>query len=200
MLIEVEGPSGAGKSSLIKSIQTSWRGLTPINIAEVEFKAHSGLGWTLGTFMRGLNVSPEPLEALFLYCARTAARTQLVLEHIANDRVVFADRFRLSLKVAASEAGLGPDAAEFLVGFATRSIEPDVTVLLDVQHEVHCHRLAERGHQPIPGEEFEDNRRYFRDAAASQSGRKLILDTSNLTLAEVRAAVVGRLPIAGGVT
>lgn len=111
---------------------------------------------------------------------------------------MLSDRFRLSLHVAARQAGLGQDAAETMVRVATRELVPSYTVLLDIDHATHCRRIAERGHQALARAEFDMTRQYFDEAFDSVPAPKIRLDTSVLTLDEVPAAVVDQLPALGG--
>src|SRR5690606_28799038 len=71
MLIEIEGPSGAGKSSLIRRLCTAaqFAHRPVVNLADRE-KVTTDPGWRVGDLMRGIGQRLDPLEAVFLYCAR----------------------------------------------------------------------------------------------------------------------------------
>lgn len=199
MLIEIEGPSGAGKTSLAKSLcdRSDHLARAVIDIASQEELRPHDLAWTLGSFMRGRDMPVEPLEATFLYGARTAARARLVTE-LCDEGILILDRFRFSLYVTARRAGLAPGTTGAFVDLATRGLVPDYTVLLDVDYETHCHRLTKRGHLPMAVPEFEPARTLFWDAYTSAPAPKLCLDTSALNAQEVQAAVLAHLPIPGG--
>lgn len=192
MLIEIEGPSGAGKTSLVATLCANPRlgGQTIVN-ADLE-RVTGDIGWQLGELMRHQDRPIEPVEKVFLYCARTAARARLVLAH--DDRaVVLCDRLRLSLQVATRRAGLPEAACQLLVDLALRGVQPDIVILLDVSHRAHSRRLAARGNDPEPARAFELTRRLFTAAYERHVGPKALIDTTELTPDQVGSAVAGHL-------
>ncbi len=190
MLVEVEGPRGAGKSTLIASLcATGAEGMTFTAAAAAEEDSTSS-GWLLGAFMRAV---PEPLpvrEAVFMYGARTAARAQAVSSLQAQGTVVLSDRLSLSLHVEARLAGATHDEARALVRMALGETAPDMTILLDVTHQVHSARMADEGREPQAAPEFLAHQEQFAQAYDSVSTAKARIDTSGLTTTEVQAAVL----------
>ncbi|MBI1758781.1 MAG: hypothetical protein HYR62_06105 [Actinobacteria bacterium] len=201
MLIEIDGPSGAGKTSLVSSLRTDrqFAGRPVVDVADVE-RATGDLGWRTGALMRETNRGDgpiDPVEAVFLYCARTAARARLVAG-LNNDRtVLLCDRLRLSLDVQARLAGLAPPHARSAVDLAVRQVRPDLLVLLDVTHPVHAHRLAARGHTAQSEITFGLIRSHFAAAFAQFTGTKLRIDTTRLSSDDVHRAVLQQLPLVG---
>lgn len=201
MLIEVEGPSGAGKTSLIANLRTvpQFAGRSVLDVGQIE-AATGDLGWRVGAFMRGYDQPIDPTEAVFLYCARAAARARLAL--VANDShaVVLCDRLLLSLQVQARLAGISSTTARELVDLAVRGLRPDLTILLDVNYPVHCRRLAGRGHPTQPETTFHRTRQMFAECYEQHPGPKLRMDTTSLAPDEVLAGVSEQLPHARAVT
>lgn len=201
MLIEIEGPSGAGKTSLIARLRTvpQFAGRSVPDVGEIE-AATGDLGWRVGAFMRGYDQPIDPTEAVFLYCARTAARARLALTANDSPAVVLCDRLLLSLQVQARLAGISSPTAEQLADLAVRGIRPDLTILLDVNYPIHCRRLAGRGQPAQPEITFHRTREIFAECYEQHPGPKLQIDTTSLAPDEVLARVSERLPHAKAVT
>jgi thymidylate kinase len=191
MLVEVEGPSGAGKTTLIDGLCADPTFSTfPVLKAADLVRSGDDTGYWLGAFMRQLGAPLDPVEAVFLYSARTAARARVVGVPLADTQiVVLCDRLRLSLFVQTRLANVDDATARAVVELATRRLSPDLTVLLDVDHESHCRRLAQRGHPAESDTAFDRIRSSFHIAYDHTSGPKLCIDTSRRTADDVRCTV-----------
>jgi dTMP kinase len=196
MLIEIEGPRGAGKSTLIEKLGADAHNSQPpfIDSRALE-QCNSDPGWLVGELMRGLGQPLPPREAVFLYCARTAARVRVISELVAPGSMVLSDRLRLSLYVQARLAGIAATDARTLMRLALHGVEPDCTVLLDTDYTSHHQRLAEQGREAQPEPEFQATRDHFAHAYRQVTGPKLCINTASMTLQGVQAAVLGWLPL-----
>lgn len=136
MFITFEGPEGSGKSSQARALATVLERVEPVRLTR-----EPG-GTPLGEQVRSLllapdTVAPEPLTELLLF---SAARAQLVREVIVpalrRGEIVVCDRFADSTR-AYQGGGLGvePEQVEAAIRLATGGLEPDLTILLDIDAE-----------------------------------------------------------------
>jgi thymidylate kinase len=201
MLIEIEGPRGAGKSTLIENLCSANACSSTqrfISAAALEQRGTEP-GWLIGALMRSLNEPLEGREAVFLYCARTAARARVIRGLLAPGTVVLSDRLCLSLHVQASLSGISPADVRTLMRLTMHEVEPDYTVLLDTDYAAHHRRLTGQGRDPQPELDFCESRARFTHAYGHLTRPKLYVSTADMTPQEVQAAVVGGLRLAGPV-
>ena len=136
MFITLEGPEGSGKSSQARALATLLERTEPVTLTR-----EPG-GTPLGEQVRSLLFAPgtvaaEPVAELLLF---SAARAQLVGEVIApalrRGEIVVCDRFADSTR-AYQGGGLGvePEQVELAIRLATGGLEPDLTILLDIEAE-----------------------------------------------------------------
>ncbi len=107
-------------------------------------------GTALGTKLRELLLDPtvrlHPRTEALLYAADRAEHVTRVIEPaLARGAVVVSDRF-IDSSIAYQGAGrrLGADEVAMLSRWATRSLVPDVTILLDIPAEVGLGRVRAR--------------------------------------------------------
>lgn len=196
VLIEIEGPRGVGKSTLIAALcaGTGRPGQHFVGAATAE-EERADPGWFLGTLMRGHDEPMPARESLFLYCARTAARARVISSLRAPGVGVLSDRLGLSLYVQARLAGIASADAWPLVRMALHEVTPDYTVLLDADYATHLQRLKEQGREPQAEPDFEAHRDYFAQAYESVPTAKVRVDTTGMTVQEVRAVILRELPL-----
>lgn len=200
MLIEIEGPSGAGKSALIVGLcagPPEAAGARRFVSAGAAEQNDDGLGWAVGTFMREYRRPMPPHEAVFLYGARAAARARMIARLRAPGVVVLADRLRLSLHVQALLAGMTPADARSMTRLATGATRPDLTVLLLVDHDGHCRRQSAACQVPQAESDFTASCAHFEAAYQEVTDPALRLDTTGITQADVRSAVLAMVSTAG---
>ncbi len=90
-----------------------------------------------------VELSPEA-EALLFAAARAQLVNDVIRPALADGRVVISDRYLdSSLAYQGSARGLGVEAVEALNRFATGGLEPDLTVLLDLDPAVAASRAGE---------------------------------------------------------
>lgn len=147
MFITLEGPEGSGKSSQIPGLAAYLRerGLTVLTTREPG-------GTVIGdqvrqVLMRMENTAMNPRTETLLFCA---ARAQFVEEvvrpHLAAGEVVISDRYADStLAYQGYGHGNSLDALRALLAFATGGLQPDLTLLLDVDPEIGLSRRKTSG-------------------------------------------------------
>ena len=147
LFLTFEGPDGSGKSTQVRLLAQALRAR---GMPVVETREPGGT--PLGERVRTVALDPgspsaTPLALSFLM---SAARAQLVDEVIspalAEGKVVITDRYSDST-AAYQSYGLGVDLADVseLTRIATRGVQPDVVVYVDIPVEVGLQRVADRG-------------------------------------------------------
>jgi thymidylate kinase len=199
MLIEIEGPRGAGKSTLIENLcaDASSPEQRFINAAAIE-RYDTDPGWLVGALMRSFNQQLEAYEAVFLYCARTAARVRIVRGLLKPDTIVLSDRLRLSLCVQARLVGINPADMRTLIRLTMSEVKPDYTILLDTDYAAHHRRFTAQAREPQPEPDFDETRAHFTHAYQRFAGPKLRINTADMSPQEVRKAVLAGLPSVQG--
>lgn len=148
VFIAIEGPEGAGKSTQV-GLLADWlrgRGRDPLVTREPG-------GTPVAEEVRRVLLDSDRLSARTELLLMLASRSTLVEEVIrpALDagRVVVTDRFHLStLAYQGYGRELPLDDVVRMNRFATGGLEPDLTVLLDVEPEVGAARRTGRGSGP----------------------------------------------------
>jgi dTMP kinase len=135
LFIAFEGGDGAGKSTqaarLAETLET--RGLTVLRTREPG-------GTPIGERLRSLVLDhghghiDAHTEALIFAASRAAHASQVIRPALERGEVVLTDRY-IDSSVAYQGAGrdLGADAVRTLNEWATSGLQPDLTVLLDVE-------------------------------------------------------------------
>ena len=149
MFITFEGPEGSGKSTQIKLLTTYLqnKGWSVITTREPG-------GTTIGDQIRAClhdvnNTAMTPAAELLLY---SASRAQLVGELIrpalAEGKIVLCDRYADStLAYQGYGRGLDLDALHQITRFATGGLQPDLTLLLDLDVETGLARRQQGGEE-----------------------------------------------------
>ena len=141
-----------------------------------------------------VELSPEG-EALLFAAARAQLVCDVIRPALAEGRVVVSDRYLdSSLAYQGSARGLGVEAIEAINTFATGGLEPDLTLLLDLDPAVAASRAGEEDRF----EQAELQRRVhgaYEELAAADQGRWRRIDADrdpaevhHDVLAEVRSA------------
>lgn len=170
-LIVLEGMDGSGKSSQV-SVVASWLSDRGQQVVSCRDPGSTLLGDAIREMLLHRHDLQMTAEAeMFLYMA---ARSQLVREVIvpaleAGNWVV-SDRFLMSNIVYQGHAGgLDPEQVRLVGGLATGGLQPDLTLLLDVDLDT----VARRLNRPLDRLEARgrDYRRRLRDGYRSEAGR-----------------------------
>lgn len=180
-----EGGDGAGKTTQLGLLEEWLRGRG----LDCERTREPG-GTPIGERIRSLvlehdqgEVDPHT-EALLFAASRAAHVTQRIRPALRAGRTVLCDRY-IDSSVAYQGAGrrLGVDQVASLNAWATEGLQPDLTVVLDVDPGVGRERREGRGGGPDRIESSEEEfhvrlRRAFLDRASSVPNRYLVLDAA----------------------
>ncbi|HVB64811.1 MAG TPA: dTMP kinase [Nitrolancea sp.] len=185
LFVTFEGPEGGGKSTQIRLVA---RRLEQLGERVVVTREPGGTAF--GEAIRGILLGfdhsamlPET-EALLNSAARAQHVVEVVRPALAQGKIVLCDRY-LDSTLAYQGAGRGLDieALSSLQRFATRSLWPDLTVLLDVPFEVGQARRVASGEPlnrfDVDSRDFHERvRAYFLEAASRQPKRWRVIDAS----------------------
>jgi dTMP kinase len=145
IFIALEGPEGAGKSTQVRRLATWLRagGVEPVVTRE---PGGTELAEAVRRVLLEADAVPARSELLLMLAARASLVDGVIRPALAAGRVVVTDRFHLST-LAYQGYGRGLALAEVadLNRFATGGLEPDVTILLDLEPEVGAARQVAAG-------------------------------------------------------
>lgn len=188
IFIAFEGGDGSGKSTQVRLLADRLRQ----EGQDVLLTREPG-GTDVGERLRSLVLDPEhaPIdavtEALIFAASRSAHVRQLITPALAAGRTVLTDRY-VDSSVAYQGAGraLGADTVAGINEWATGGLQPDLTVLLDVDTATASTRRAARAQTPggtgpdrmesEPEAFHQSIRTAFTDRAAAHPERYLVLD------------------------
>jgi dTMP kinase len=137
LFITFEGPDGSGKSTQIGLLAERLRGLGHDVLATRE-PGGTAIGDQIRAVLHDLsNTAMQPRAEILLY---SASRAQLVGEvirpHLERGGTVLCDRYADSTMAYQGHGhGLDLGVLKTIIGFATGGLQPDITVLLDVDVE-----------------------------------------------------------------
>jgi dTMP kinase len=199
LLIAFEGGDGAGKSTQAAELARALdsRGLTVLRTREPG-------GTPIGEKLRSLVLDhghghiDAHTEALIFAASRAAHASQVIRPALERGEIVLTDRY-IDSSVAYQGAGrdLGTDAVRSLNEWATAGLQPDLTVLLDVDP-------ADGRRRRTAGDAAEDRlesetddfhtriREAFLELAASRPEAYLVLD-AHLPVGELAARILARV-------
>ena len=199
LFIAFEGGDGAGKSTqaarLAETLET--RGLTVLRTREPG-------GTPIGEKLRSLVLDhghghiDAHTEALIFAASRAAHASQVIRPALERGEVVLTDRY-IDSSVAYQGAGrdLGADAVRTLNEWATSGLQPDLTVLLDVDPADGRRRRtagdAAEDRLESEADEFHTTiRGAFLELAASRPDTYLVLP-ADLPVTELAARILTRV-------
>lgn len=181
--ITLEGIDGAGKSThmawLIQALQRSGR--------DVVATREPG-GTPLGEALREILLSrPMHLEteALLMFAARREHLDKLIGPALDAGKWVVSDRFTdATYAYQGGGRGLSMEKIAVLERWVHPELQPDLTLLFDLEPRVAMERLSRTGVGPDrfereQGEFFAAVRGCYLDRARNDPGRILVLDASN---------------------
>lgn len=149
MFITFEGPDGAGKTSIIKGLKEKFQEAGERNVI---FTREPG-GSPIAEEIRNVTLDPKntemdpKTEALLIAAGRRQHIVEKIMPALKEGKIVICDRFVDSSLVYQGHAReIGMEAVAEINQFATESLQPDVTLYLDVTAEVGLARI-EKGRQ-----------------------------------------------------
>jgi dTMP kinase len=199
LFIAFEGGDGAGKSTqaalLAEALES--RGLTVLRTREPG-------GTSIGEKLRSLVLDhghghiDAHTEALIFAASRAAHASQVIRPALERGEVVLTDRY-IDSSVAYQGAGrdLGTDAVRSLNEWATSGLQPDLTVLLDVDPADGRRRRtagdATEDRLESEADEFHTTiRNAFLELAANRPDSYLVLP-ANLPVPDIAAQILARI-------
>jgi len=189
LFITFEGGEGSGKTTQLKALLTRLRSLDR-DVLETREPGGTAIGNQVrGLLLDGENARMAALAELFLY---EASRAQLVQEVIrpalAAGRIVLCDRFTDStVAYQGYGRGLDRDLIGRLNHLAANGLQPDLTLLLDLDPAVGLARVSKRlTDSRLRRDRLEDERLEFhqrvqagyRALAAEEPDRLMVLDAA----------------------
>jgi dTMP kinase len=148
VLVAFEGPEGAGKTTQVGLLEGWLResGWEPLVTRE---PGGTVVGEEVRRVLLGAESVPPATELLLMLAARSALVEAVIGPALASGRVVVTDRFHLStLAYQGYGRGLPLGDVVALNRFATGGLEPDVTILLDVDPAAGVARQRAAGRGP----------------------------------------------------
>jgi len=195
LFITFEGPEGCGKSTQIKgaSRHLRRRGVPVLVLREPG-------GTRVGEAIRKIILDGSlremtPHTELLLYLA---ARSQVVREKILpalrSGNVVICDRFEDStLAYQGAGRGLGRQDIRRMSRFARGSLEPDLTILLDLDPKKGIRRKARRDRMERESLRFHQKVRRGFLALAKRNPKRFVIISGTLSESQVAHRIKGAL-------
>ena len=184
LFVTFEGGEGSGKSTQLERLASRLRtrGLDPLKTREPG-------GTPLGEGIRELLLDParrpSPMaEALLMEAARAELVAGVIRPALAAGRIVLCDRYDDStLAYQGGGRGLDAELLRVLNRAATSGLEPDLTLLFDLDPEA---GLARRARAAMPANRLDREpdafharvRARYLELAAAEPGRFVVLDAS----------------------
>ena len=194
ILITLEGGEGSGKSTQIFKMSAV---LELMGVGHICLREPGGTA--VGEAVRAILLDPEmrgmvSRAELFLF---EAARAQLVAEVIEpaleDGQVVIVDRFYdSSTSYQGYARGMDKDNINALNKFATGMLEPDLTIVIDVEPGLGLMRATGQGADRLESESLDFHRRVgegFLAIAALEPDRVKVVDGSG-TIEEIHEAIM----------
>ncbi len=182
LFITFEGGEGCGKSSQARAL---YRRLSQLAIPVVLTHEPGGtpLGQKIGRWLKWERADISPLTELLLF---NASRAQLVAEviqpNLKDGKMDICDRYADSTTAYQSYGrGLDLEIVKTINNAATRGLEPDLTVLLDISAEAGLARKRARKQDRFEREALAFHRRVrdgYLKLAANDPEHWLVVDAS----------------------
>ncbi|HAR42334.1 MAG TPA: dTMP kinase [Bdellovibrionales bacterium] len=198
IFVTFEGTEGAGKSTLIHSVARSLKDshLGSRNILLTREPGGSPIAERIRNVV--IEEAVDPLAELFLYEAARAEHVARKIRPALNQGdIVLCDRFTDSaLAYQGFARGLPWKTVKLMNTVATGGLNPQLTVLLDIDPAVGLIRAREQTRFEAEGVEFQKKvRRGFLKARSENPSRWLVLKVAGKTPEELAQRVVKELLI-----
>lgn len=156
LFIVLEGIDGSGKTTLARGLKSQ---LESVKGWEVVLTAEPTAG-PVGSLLREERIDSPRAEAM-LFIADRACHTDEIRKLTEEGKTVICDRYYASTLAYQSASGSGPVLDYDLLVRMNESVtmEPDITMLLDIDPEVSGGRVDSRGEQKSKFERLEFQKR-----------------------------------------
>jgi dTMP kinase len=193
--ITFEGVDGAGKSTQIEAVARALHG-RHVDVLRTREPGGTPLGEALRTLMLERSMAPLT-ETLLLFAAREEHLEQVIRPALAQGRWILCDRFTdASYAYQGGGRGVPAERLDTLAGWVQGTLQPDLTVLVDVDPaEAQRRRARVRAADRFETESaafFERVRRAYRERAERDRARFLVVDGS-ATVETVSGAILERV-------
>ena len=144
MLIVFEGVDGAGKSTQLKQL-AGWLSSQGHSVVTCSDPGSTELGMQLRALLLGQHSTPIHMrtEMMMFSTARTQLVEEILKPALSAGKMVLLDRFVLSTIVYQGHAGnLDPAAIRSVNHFATDGLEPNLTLMFDLDVETSLQRVG----------------------------------------------------------
>jgi dTMP kinase len=178
LFVSFEGGEGVGKTTQIALLRSALER----DGRQVRVTREPG-GDAVGETVRNLLLTSDmtPRAELLLFLASRAQNVEQVIRpHLANGDVVLCDRFiDSSVAYQGMARSLGMETVAHLNRFATGSLVPDLTLLLDIEPSLGLARQTNRNRMEDESLAFHHlARQGFLAAAANEPARITVLDAA----------------------
>jgi dTMP kinase len=190
ILISFEGTEGSGKSTLIRLVDQR---LIEAGYPTRQTREPGGIPTAEKIRSILLENEMNPWTELFLYeAARAEHAAQVLKPELEQGKIVLCDRFTDStLAYQAHARGLPWKEVKLLNRLATLGLQPDLTVLLDIDPAVGLERAQDPNRFEAEGLQFHKKvRAGFIKARSEQPKRWLTLRVQNRSPEELAASVL----------
>jgi dTMP kinase len=177
--ITFEGIDGAGKSTQIETVAHALRSRGHAVLLTRE-PGGTPLGEALRTIILHERMTADA-ETLLLFAARAEHLAQVIRPALAAGTWVLCDRFTdATYAYQSGGRGLSADRIAALEHWVHPDLQPDCTLLFDVEPEVAAGRLAQSRRadrfEAEPADFFRAVRGVYRARAAREPGRYVVID------------------------
>jgi dTMP kinase len=144
--VVLEGPEGAGKTTLAAALVARMRadGIEPVTVREPG-------GTNVAETLRAELLDPDrrwtaEMELLYMTAARADLVTKVIRPALEQGKVVLSDRYDLStMAYQGAGRGLPMEHVRWVNRCATGGLEPDLTLVLDIDPELGRQRQVAAG-------------------------------------------------------
>jgi len=193
ILISFEGTEGSGKSTLIQHVSKL---LEKAGHKTVQTREPGGseLAEKIRSILLGMSMDPWT-ELLLYEAARAEHLARTIRPALARGETILCDRFTDStLAYQAYARGLPWNKVKALNRMATSGIQPNLTILLDIDPETGLRRARDPNRFEAEGVEFQKKvRNGFLKARAEEPKRWFTLKTQDKTPEQLAEAVEKQL-------
>jgi len=184
LFVVLEGPDGSGKSTVANEL-ASRLAAEGESIVLTREPGGTEMGQAIRQILLDRDIERDPVTELLLMCADRAEHVRSVIgPALERGACVISDRYAGSTRAyQGAGSGLNPDLVEQCIHIATDGLEPDLTVLLDIETDIGQIRRQQRpsAQNDIDRRSVEFHERVregFLEQARLHTERWVVLDAS----------------------